>query len=64
MVFLAASQDVAVDGWSLTMLREENLGLAFTANMLGQLTGILITSNMITLLNSTEFCNAHFYSEV
>ena len=35
MNFLAAIQDVAVDGWSLTMLREENLGLSFTCNMIG-----------------------------
>jgi len=63
MIFLSATQDVAVDGWSLTMLREENLGLTFTCNMVGQLTGIIISSNVIILLNSVTFCNNYIFTE-
>lgn len=37
--FLAATQDVAVDGWALTMLRPENVGYASTCNSVGQTTG-------------------------
>lgn len=62
MIFLSATQDVAVDGWSLAMLREENLGLTFTCNLVGQLTGIIISSNVIILLNSVTFCNTYIYS--
>lgn len=30
--FLAATQDIAVDGWALTMLKRENVGFAATCN--------------------------------
>lgn len=30
--FLAATQDIAVDGWALTMLKRENVGYAATCN--------------------------------
>ncbi len=30
--FLAATQDIAVDGWALTMLKRENVGYASTCN--------------------------------
>ena len=33
--FLAATQDVAVDGWALTMLKPVNVGLAATCNQAG-----------------------------
>lgn len=32
MWFLAATQDVAVDGWALTMLKREHVGFAATCN--------------------------------
>merc|ERR1719341_463490 len=37
--FLAATQDVAVDGWALTMLKPKNVGYASTCNSVGQTTG-------------------------
>lgn len=30
--FLAATQDISVDGWALTMLKRENVGYAATCN--------------------------------
>jgi PAT family acetyl-CoA transporter-like MFS transporter 1 len=30
--FLAATQDIAVDGWALTMLQRKNVGYASTCN--------------------------------
>lgn len=36
LYFLAATQDIAVDGWALTLLRPENLGYASAANTIGQ----------------------------
>ena len=37
--FLAATQDIAVDGWALTMLKRENVGYASTCNSVGQTAG-------------------------
>ncbi|MCP9264025.1 hypothetical protein DINM_006950 [Dirofilaria immitis] len=37
--FLAATQDIAVDGWALTMLSRENVGHASTCNAAGQTIG-------------------------
>ena len=34
--FCAATQDIAVDGWALTMLSKKNVGLASTCNSVGQ----------------------------
>lgn len=37
--FLAATQDIAVDGWALTMLKKHNVGHASTCNSVGQTAG-------------------------
>lgn len=34
--FLAATQDIAVDGWALTMLQKRNVAHASTCNSVGQ----------------------------
>lgn len=39
LYFLCATQDIAVDGWALTMLRRENVGYAATCNSVGQTLG-------------------------
>lgn len=40
--FLAATQDIAVDGWAITMLRSENVGYASTCNSIGQSFGYIV----------------------
>jgi len=42
LYFLCATQDIAVDGWALTMLRPENAGYASTCNAAGQTIGFTI----------------------
>ncbi|CAE7334007.1 SLC33A1 [Symbiodinium pilosum] len=42
LYFLCATQDIAVDGWALTMLRKENVGYAATTNAMGQTLGYAI----------------------
>eukprot|EP00931_Biecheleriopsis_adriatica_P043120 TRINITY_DN24652_c0_g1_i2.p1 TRINITY_DN24652_c0_g1~~TRINITY_DN24652_c0_g1_i2.p1 ORF type:complete len:468 (+),score=79.11 TRINITY_DN24652_c0_g1_i2:112-1404(+) len=42
LYFLCATQDIAVDGWALTMLRPENAGYASTCNAVGQTIGFTI----------------------
>ena len=39
LYFLMATQDIAVDGWALTMLSKRNVGLASTCNTIGQTIG-------------------------
>jgi len=43
LYFLCATQDVAVDGWALTMLRPENVGYGSTCNSAGQIAGYFLT---------------------
>jgi len=40
--FLAATQDIAVDGWALTMLQRHNVGYASTCNSVGQTAGYFL----------------------
>jgi len=40
--FLAATQDIAVDGWALTMLQRHNVGYASTCNAVGQTAGYFL----------------------
>lgn len=42
LYFLCATQDIAVDGWALTMLRTENAGYASTCNAVGQTVGFTL----------------------
>lgn len=42
LYFLCATQDIAVDGWALTMLRQENAGYASTCNAVGQTVGFTV----------------------
>ena len=42
LVLLSATQDIVVDGWSLTMLSKENRNLASTVNKMGQATGYVL----------------------
>ena len=48
LYFLMATQDIAVDGWALTMLSKENVGYASTCNSIGQVFGIFL-SNQVSL---------------
>lgn len=50
--FLLASQDIAVDGWAITMLSTKNVGLASTANATGQTLGFFISFTGYLALNS------------
>ena len=61
--FLAATQDIAVDGWALTMLSRENVGYASTCNSVGQTTGFFFGYTIFLALESDEFCNAYLRFE-
>ncbi|OUC46481.1 AmpG permease [Trichinella nativa] len=55
--FLAATQDIAVDGWALTMLSSENVGYASTCNAVGQTAGYFLGNVVFLALESKDFCN-------
>jgi PAT family acetyl-CoA transporter-like MFS transporter 1 len=57
--FLAATQDIAVDGWALTMLSRENVGYASTCNSVGQTVGFFLGYSIFLALESKEFCNSY-----
>lgn len=60
--FLAATQDIAVDGWALTMLKRCNVGHASTCNSVGQTAGYFLGYVLFIALESAEFCNGYLRS--
>lgn len=54
---LAATQDIAVDGWALTMLKKRNVGYASTCNTVGQTVGYFLGNVVFLALESGSFCN-------
>ncbi|XP_030385211.1 acetyl-coenzyme A transporter 1 [Scaptodrosophila lebanonensis] len=61
--FLAATQDIAVDGWALTMLKRCNVGYASTCNSVGQTAGYFLGYVVFIALESKDFCNTYLRSE-
>ncbi|CAK9819376.1 Acetyl-coenzyme A transporter 1 [Anthophora quadrimaculata] len=59
---LAATQDIVVDGWALTMLKRCNVGYASTCNSVGQTAGFFIGYVLFMALESAEFCNSYLRS--
>lgn len=57
--FLAATQDIAVDGLALTILSERNKELGATCNAVGQSLGYFLAYTVFLAFNSKEFCNAY-----
>ncbi|KPM10889.1 acetyl-coenzyme A transporter 1-like protein [Sarcoptes scabiei] len=55
--FLAATQDIAVDGWALTMLKPCNVGYASTCNTVGQTAGYFFGYVVFLILESSQFAN-------
>jgi PAT family acetyl-CoA transporter-like MFS transporter 1 len=63
VVFLSATQDIAVDGWALNLLSEENLSYASTAQTIGLNTGYFISFTIFLAFNSAEFSNKYLRFE-
>ncbi|KIW07947.1 uncharacterized protein PV09_01850 [Verruconis gallopava] len=62
LVFMCATQDIAVDGWALTLLSPENLSYASTAQTVGLTAGQFLSSTIFLAFNSAEFANKWFRS--
>lgn len=59
LVLFAATQDIAVDGWALTLLSQENLSYASTAQTVGLNIGYFMSFTVFLALNSVEFSNKY-----
>jgi MFS transporter, PAT family, solute carrier family 33 (acetyl-CoA transportor), member 1 len=56
LYFFMATQDIAVDGWALTMLSRQNVGYASTCNTIGQLLGFFISNQGFIALSDALWC--------
>ncbi len=59
--FLAATQDIVVDGWALSILSPQNVGYASTCNSVGQTAGYFVSFTVFLTFESKDFCNQYFY---
>ncbi|GEQ70380.1 hypothetical protein JCM33374_g4057 [Metschnikowia sp. JCM 33374] len=62
LVFLCATQDIAVDGWALTCLSPESLPFASTAQTIGMNCGYFASFTVFLALSSPEFANKYLRS--
>jgi len=62
LILLVATQDIAVDGWALTLLSKKNLAYASTCQTAGLNTGYFLSFTIFLALNSPDFCNTYLRS--
>ncbi|KAF3313085.1 hypothetical protein TWF173_006260 [Orbilia oligospora] len=62
LVFLSATQDIAVDGWALTLISPENISYASTAQTVGLTAGQFLSFTVFLAFNSADFANRWFRS--
>lgn len=60
LVFACATQDIAVDGWALTLLSKPALPYASTAQTIGMNGGYFTSFTVFLALSSPEFANKYF----
>ena len=64
LVLLAATQDIAVDGWALTLLSKKNVGYAATCQTVGMNIGYFTSFTIFLALSDPEFCSSYFHTPV
>lgn len=57
LLAMTATQDIAVDGWSLTMLRKSNVSYASTCQSLGLSLGYFSTFTVFLAFSNADFCD-------
>ncbi|MCJ1348212.1 hypothetical protein MMC31_006443, partial [Peltigera leucophlebia] len=60
LVFLCATQDIAVDGWALTLISPQNLSYASTAQTVGLTAGNFLSFTVFLAFHSPDFANRWF----
>ena len=63
LVFLCATQDIAVDGWALTLISPPNLSYASTAQTVGLTGGHFLSYTVFLAFQSPDFANRWFRSQ-
>ncbi|RIA90068.1 acetyl-coenzyme A transporter 1 [Glomus cerebriforme] len=59
LIFFSATQDIAVDGWALTLLSKNSLSYASTAQTIGLNTGYFLSFTVFLAFNSADFSNKY-----
>jgi len=62
LVFLCATQDIAVDGWAISLLSIQNISYASTAQTVGLTAGSFLSHTVFLALNAPDFANRWFRS--
>ncbi|KAI1258990.1 MFS general substrate transporter [Xylariaceae sp. FL1019] len=62
LVFMCATQDIAVDGWALTLLTPGNVSYASTAQTVGLTAGHFLSYTVFLAFNSEDFANKYWRS--
>lgn len=57
---MCATQDIAVDGWALTLLTPSNVSYASTAQTVGLTAGHFMSYTVFLALNASDFANKWF----
>lgn len=60
LVFLCATQDIAVDGWAISLLSIQNISYASTAQSVGLTAGSFLSHTVFLALQAPEFPNTWF----
>lgn len=60
LVLMCATQDIAVDGWALTLLTPGNVAYASTAQTVGLTAGHFMSYTVFLALNAADFANRWF----
>lgn len=60
LVFLCATQDIAVDGWAISLLSAGNVAYASTAQTVGLTAGQFLSYTVFLAFNSADFANKWF----
>ncbi|TQS33188.1 hypothetical protein Golomagni_06474, partial [Golovinomyces magnicellulatus] len=60
LVLMCATQDIAVDGWALTLLTPGNVSYASTAQTVGLTAGHFMSYTVFLALNAADFANKWF----
>lgn len=60
LVLMCATQDIAVDGWALTLLTPGNVSYASTAQTVGLTAGQFLSYTVFLAFNSKDFANKYF----
>lgn len=60
LVFLCATQDIAVDGWAISLLSVQNIAYASTAQSVGLTAGSFLSHTVFLALQAPDFANKWF----